>query len=196
LPRHLRGSREAFPRSRGYLAADPRRIEVWRRRLDAEAGGLRVGIAWRGGSLRTRQFTRSIPLGQWLPVLQQPGAQFVSLQYGDAAHELAQLRKLHGVTVRDFSGELSDLEELAAVIAALDLVISVDSTVAHLAGALGRNLWILLTCSPEWRYPRHGADMPWYPSARLFRQPRPRAWDPVLDQVRQGLQHATGTGHV
>jgi len=118
------------------------------------------------------------------------------LQYGDTKHELAQLRDAHGLTLQDFGAELRDLDELAAVIRTLDLVISVDNTVAHLAGALGQNVWVLLTPSPEWRYPRHGVDMPWYPSARLFRQPQPCAWDPVLEQVRQALQDLAGRRHV
>lgn len=196
LPLRFRQARTHFPARRGYLMADERRVESWRRRLAAPAGRLRVGIAWRGGSLRTRQLTRSIPLAQWLPLLRQSGIEFISLQYGDTAPDLAQLRDAGGVALRDFGGELDDLDELAALIGALDLVISVDNTVVHLAGALGQNVWALLTCAPEWRYRRQGADMPWYPSARLFRQLQSRAWEPVLEQVGQALQESAGMARV
>lgn len=196
LPLHFRSTRSLFPTHCGYLAADARRIESWKHRLASRAARLRVGIAWRGGSLRTRQATRSIGLEQLLPLLRQPGIEFVSLQYGDTAPELARLRGAHGVEVRDFGPELADLDELAAAIGALDLVISVDNTVVHLAGALGHDVWVLLTCAPEWRYLRHGEGMPWYPSARLFRQVRPRAWGPVLEQVGHALQHAAGAPDV
>jgi ADP-heptose:LPS heptosyltransferase len=118
---------------------------------------------------------------------------FVSLQYGDVSDEVAQLRDRHGATVRDFGSEFADIEELAAAIAALDLVISVDNTVVHLAGALGRPVWVLLSYAPEWRYPRSGDTVPWYPSARLFRQIRPREWEPVLAGCAATLRQMAGT---
>ena len=196
LPRHFRQARNQFPPRSCYLVADKARVEFWRCRL-ASSNRLRVGIAWRGGSLRTREVTRSIALEQWLALLTQPGMDFVSLQYGDTASDLARLRGGYGMAIDDFSIELADLDELAAAIGALDLVISVDNTVAHLAGALGQSVWILLTSSPEWRYLRQGAQMPWYPSARLFRQPQPRAWQPVLEQVADALrEHVATRPHV
>jgi ADP-heptose:LPS heptosyltransferase len=195
LPRHFRGSREDFPRHNGYLFADPTRTAAWRRRLGAGGGELRVGIAWRGGSLRTRQFTRSIPIEQWLPILQRPQVRFFSLQYGDNAGELAQLRRMHNIEISDFGGETADLDELAAAICALDLVISVDNTVVHLAGALGKSVWVLLGCCPEWRYLRQGEEMPWYPSARLFRQHSPRDWSRAVDQVVHALQQMSVSRH-
>ena len=187
LPLHFRRQRTAFPAHRSYLRADDARVEFWRSRYAASGGRLRVGIAWRGGSLRSRQFTRSIALSYWLPLLAQSDVDFVSLQYGDVANGLAQLRIEHGVTVRSFGGEFADLDELAAAISALDLVVSVDTTVVHLAGALGRPVWVLLPSAPEWRYPRSGAAMPWYPSARQFRQRRPREWEPVLAEAAVAL---------
>jgi tetratricopeptide (TPR) repeat protein len=188
LPLHFRGNREAFPARSGYLVADGARVESWRTRLAASGDRLRVGIAWRGGSLRTRQLTRSLALAHWQSLLTQPGVDFVSLQYGNVTEELAQLRDRHGVTVRAFGDELADIDELAAAISALDLVISVDNTIAHLAGALGRPVWVLLPFAPEWRYLRSGHTMPWYPSARLFRQTRPRQWEEVLAEAAIALQ--------
>ncbi len=189
LPLHFRHARGDFPLRGGYLAAAAQRIDFWRREL-AAGSELRVGIAWRGGSLRSRQFTRSIALPQWSPLLQQRGAAFYALQYGDTATEIAQLRDQHGATIRHLGSASDDLDELAAIISALDLVISVDNTVVHLAGALGRRVWTLLPFSPEWRYPRHGDAMPWYPSARLFRQTQPREWAPVIAEVAQALAAA------
>lgn len=188
LPLHFRGARSAFPAHRGYLRADAARIEFWRARFAESGGRLRVGIAWRGGSLRSRQFTRSIGLTDWQSLLAQPGVDFVSLQYGDVASEIAQVRDQHRVMVRSFGDDFADIDELAAAIAALDLVISVDTTAVHLAGALGHPVWVLLPSAPEWRYPRSGAMMPWYPSARLFRQTKPREWASVISRVGDAMQ--------
>lgn len=188
LPLHFRGTRADFPAHRGYLVADAARVKHWRTRLAASGAKLHVGIAWRGGSLRTRQFTRSLTLPYWAPLLARPDVDFVSLQYGQAVDDLAQLCDTHGITVRSFGAELTDIDELAAAIAALDLIISVDNTVVHLAGALGQPVWILLPFAPEWRYPRSGDTMPWYPSARLFRQARPREWGPLFTQVALALE--------
>lgn len=196
LPLHFRGTRAAFPANSGYLVADGARIERWRTRLAASGNRLRVGIAWRGGSLRTRQLTRSLALAHWQSLLTQPSVDFVSLQYGDVTDESAQLRDRHGVTVRSFGDEFSDIEELAAAITALDLVVSVDNTVAHLAGALGRPVWMLLPFAPEWRYLRSGDTMPWYPSARLFRQTRPREWESVLAETAAALRQVGGRNGV
>ena len=188
LPLHFRRLRTAFPAHGGYLRAADARIGFWRSRFTASGGGLRVGIAWRGGSLRSRQFTRSVALPSWLPLLAQPDVDFVSLQYGDVAAELAQLRVEHGIVVRSFGEEFADIDELAAAIAALDLVISVDTTAVHLAGALGHPVWVLLPSAPEWRYPRSGVTMPWYPSARLFRQTKPREWASVISEVGDAMR--------
>jgi ADP-heptose:LPS heptosyltransferase len=178
------------------LVADGVRIERWRTRLAASGKRLRVGIAWRGGSLRTRRLTRSLTLEYWQPLLMQSDVDFVSLQYGPAVDDLAQLRDRHSVTVRSFGDEFADIDELAAAIAALDLVISVDNTVAHLAGALGRPVWVLLPFAPEWRYLRSGDTMPWYPSARLFRQTRPREWESVLAETAAALRQVGGRNRV
>ena len=188
LPLSFRRLHTEFPAHRGYLRADDVRVEFWRSQFAATGGKLRVGIAWRGGSLRSRQFTRSVALPCWLPLLAQSGVDFVSLQYGDVANELAQLRLEHGIAVRSFGEALADIDELAAAITALDLVISVDTTVVHLAGALGRPVWVLLSNAPEWRYPRSGATMPWYPSARLFHQMTSGEWAPVISQVCDAMR--------
>lgn len=190
LPQYFRHARSDFPMRDGYLVANAERSGFWGKRL-AAGSALRVGIAWRGGTLRSRQFTRSIALPQWLPLLRTEGAAFYALQYGDITAELAEMRVQSGVTVTDLGNAVDDLDELAAIISALDLVISVDNTVAHLAGALGKPVWTLLPCSPEWRYPRHGDAMPWYPSMRLFHRARDEGWEPVMDRVTRKLAGVT-----
>jgi tetratricopeptide (TPR) repeat protein len=195
LPRYFRGARAAFPAHRGYLANDPQKIEFWRRQL-AAGPALRVGIAWRGGTLHSRQFTRSTALSQWLPLLRSADVAFYALQYGDIAGELEELRVQSGINVGHLGGAVENIDELAAIIGALDLVISIDNTVAHVAGALGKPVWTLLPGSPEWRYPRHGDVMPWYPSMRLYRCIRGGGWEPVFAQVTHdlaGLRRATGS---
>ncbi|MEO7727004.1 MAG: tetratricopeptide repeat protein [Burkholderiales bacterium] len=182
LPHHFRRARPDFPPHHGYLSADNRRVAHWRQQL-AAAPAVRVGIAWRGGMLRSRQTVRSIGLPQWLPLLRSSGVEFYALQYGDIAAELAALRVESGTAPASLGSAVDDLDELAAIVTTLDLIISVDNTVAHLAGALGRPVWTLLPASPEWRYPRHGDAMPWYPSMRLFHRARGETWQPVLERV-------------
>jgi hypothetical protein len=146
-----------------------------------------VGIAWRGGTLRSRQLVRSIPLPLWAPLLRHQDIAFFALQYGDIAAELTDLRVRSGVTVKQLGTAIDDLDELAAIIGALDLVVSVDNTVAHLAGALGQPVWTLLPESPEWRYPRSGVAMPWYPSMRLIHRMPGEGWEPALGRVAIAL---------
>lgn len=186
LPQYFRRTRAEFPAQHGYLGADPGRTEHWRMQL-APAPALRVGVAWRGGNLRSRQFARSIDLLDWQAILRTGGAVFYALQYGDITAELEATRARDGDLPASLGRAVEDLDELAAIIAALDLVISVDNTVAHLAGALGKPVWTLLPTSPEWRYPRSGSAMPWYPSMRLYRRTRGETWQPVLERVREAL---------
>ncbi len=188
LPLHFRPTSESFPAHSGYLKADAQRVEYWKDALGASGKPGRIGIAWRGGILSTRQFLRSTRLLDWLPIIGQREFEFVSLQYGDASHELTELCARHHVAVRDLGAAVTDLDELAAVISALDLVISVDSTVVHLAGALGKRVWVLLPFAAEWRYLRQGDRMPWYPSARLFRQREPRDWTGLMNEVGSAVQ--------
>ena len=186
LPRHFRVVRAEFPAHHGYLKADAARRAFWRTQL-AVAPALRVGIAWRGGTLHSRQHIRSTTLSQWQPMLRGAGAAFYALQYGDIGAELDALHDQSGVNVYRLGSAVDDMDELAAIICELDLVISIDNTVAHLAGALGKPVWTLLPCSPEWRYPRGGDDMPWYPSMRLFRRDRGEGWEPVFARVAREL---------
>jgi tetratricopeptide (TPR) repeat protein len=186
LGEHLRASLDAFPRHSGYLAADLSRRLHWRTRLTALGPGLRVGISWRGGTDRTDRRLRSIPLAQWRAILRVPGLRFVSLQYGDCREELEAMRA-EGLPIAHWQEAADDLDEAAALLCELDLVVSVTTTVIHLAGALARPVWVLVPSRPGWRYLLEGERLPWYPSARLWRQQEPGDWTPVLERVAQAI---------
>jgi hypothetical protein len=189
LWRWLRPSFDLFPRHAGYLRADEAARDVLRQRYRAHYGELPlIGISWRGGSFQT-MLMRSIALDRWLPILRLREFGFVSLQYGDCAAEIAALRDGHGATLlHDASVDpLRSMDDLAAQVAAMDLVISIDNSTVHMAGALGVPVWVLLPYAPNWRWLLDREDSPWYPSARLIRQPRADAWDLVIETVRQRL---------
>ena len=189
LPRLFRRSLGEFPRHEGYLSADPARVARWRERLARLGDGLKIGISWRGGVHKTRRPLRSLTLGHWLPILRVPGARFVSLQYTAGAEaEAAQVAKEHGVLVTHWPDAIADYEDTAALVAALDLVVSVCTAVIHLGGALGRPVWVMAPYSAEWRYGASGDAMPWYPSVRLFRQPAFGQWEPVISSVAGELE--------
>ncbi|MBY0432204.1 MAG: hypothetical protein K2Q10_13475, partial [Rhodospirillales bacterium] len=144
--------------------------------------GLRIGISWGGDPRHNNDSRRSIPLKRLLPALNGADVSLFSLQKGPKADELAGVE---GVT--DLGAGFDDLADTAAALAGLDLVISVDTAIAHLAGALGRPVWILLPFAPDWRWLLGVEASPWYPTARLFRQPAPGAWDAVLSQLSASL---------
>lgn len=187
LPLHLRRSAEAFPRHGGYLLADPEKIERWRRRLSALGPGMKIGLSWRGGTPRTGQAWRSPQLEQFVPLLHQPGADFISLQYGNCEAELEQFAKVHRVAVHHWRDALDDYEETAALVCALDLTVSVCTAAVHLAGALGRPAWVMAPVRPEARYGWRGPGMRWYPSVRVFRQATPGDWSTVVAEVVSAL---------
>ena len=193
LPRYLRRSWADFPRHPGYLQADPERVAYWGSRLDELGEGPKIGISWRGGTRDTRQRARSFNLDQWSKMLGLPSVHFISLQYTDCREELARLKEQHGLTVHHWQEAIDDYDETAALVSALDLVVSVCTAVIHLGGALGRPVWVLAPTSPEWRYLREGDSMPWYPSVKLFRQSEPHSWREVFRRVEAAL-HARFAG--
>jgi ADP-heptose:LPS heptosyltransferase len=146
-----------------------------------------VGIAWSGNPVHKNDRKRSIPLAQFRQ-LAADGWQFVSLQPDVRESDRAAFEAWPGLV--DAGRELRDFADTAGLLQALDLVITVDTSVAHLAGALGRPVWILLPYSPDWRWLMGRSDTPWYPGARLYRQPATGAWAPVLARVRGDLQAA------
>jgi tetratricopeptide (TPR) repeat protein len=199
LPLALKTRLSTVPADVPYLTADAASTRVWRQRL-GEKKGTRVGLVWSGGSrpnmpeLWSVNNRRNIALAKLKP-LRNDGIEFYSLQKGQPAEsELAALtaRGWSGPALVDLTGQLRDFADTAALIEQLDLVISVDTSTAHLAGAMGKPLWILNRFDSCWRWLLDRADSPWYPSARLYRQARPGDWDGVVDRVRNDLALLAG----
>lgn len=158
--------------------------------LNSEAAGrLKVGLIWSGGESYRKNRIRSLPLDQLLPVLRVPGIQFHSLQCGPRS---ADVRKLPPeVEVEDLGGQLRSFSETAAAMGQMDLVISVCTSTLHLAGALGRPVWGLLSHAPCWRWMLGRSDTPWYPTMTLFRQCKPGDWSGPIGQVEAALRKLT-----
>ncbi len=181
---------EIIPRTVPYLAADAAAVAAWHERLSA-LPGLRVGLCWAGNPRRDHPSAyaidrrRSITLAQYAPLANVAGVHFVSLQKGDAAGQT--VAPPIGLSLHDWTDELLDFADTAALIQALDLVITVDTAVAHLAGALGKPVWILNRFDACWRWLVDRDNSPWYPTARLFRQPKPDDWDSVVAKVATAL---------
>ena len=194
LPLAFKTELASIPGTTPYLFADTQASQRWAERIarDAEGGGLRVGLVWAGGSrphvaeLRKNDARRSIALDALRPILDVPHVRFYSLQKGPAAQQLTQMPDL-GQQIVDYTEELADFADTAALVANLDLVISVDTAVAHLAGALGKPVWILNRFDTCWRWMLEREDSPWYPSARLFRQPLLGDWDSAIESARAAL---------
>jgi len=183
LPRIFATSLDNMPACTSYLCAPPGSGEGWRREFAGD-GRIRVGIAWAGNPDHENDHNRSIPFAHLLPLLGDRQVQFYSLQVGERA---ADLRAVADGDVTDLSGRLGDFADTAGAIEALDLVISVDTAVAHLAGALGKPVWLLLPYVPDWRWLLDRDDSPWYPTMRLFRQARRGDWDEVVARVAREL---------
>ncbi len=195
LPRHFRKSLEEFPAHDGYLQADPDKITAWRRRLAGLPGARKVGVSWRGGMKSSRLSLRSVPLDQWLPVFGQNDVAFVSLQYTDCRAEIAHLEHNHGIRIHHWQEAIDDYDETAALVCALELVISVQTAIVHLGGALGRPVWVMVPAVAEWRYLSSGERVPWYPSARVWRQERPGDWQTVIRQISDQLSQYRSGAH-
>lgn len=181
---------ETVPFPTKYLSVDPAAIAAWRSRL-ADFGGVRIGLIWASSfrpdvtCVRRNDANRSVTLDHYRPLLDIPGATFFSLKKGPPAAQLAAAPPGHGIL--DFTAEFSDFAETGAFIENLDLVITVDTAVAHLAAALGKPVWILVPFVSCWRWLEDRTDTPWYESVRLFRQRARGDWAPVVDAVRQEL---------
>ncbi len=187
LPLQFRKCRADFPDHAGYLRADPLRTEHWKSRLAALGPGLKVGVSWSGGTPATRGANRSMQLSDWAPILEQRQCRFVNLQYGKATTELPAFLRKSGPLVHDWRDAMESYDETAALVAALDLVITVQTALVHLAGALGKRTWVMLQAACEWRYGERGETMPWYPGVRMFRQPLPGDWQPVVAHVARDV---------
>jgi tetratricopeptide (TPR) repeat protein len=182
LPRWLRRGVTEFPAHAGFLKADADRVAQWRARLAHVAAKSKVGISWRGGNPSTRGDLRSVPPHQLAPMFEMQRVTFVNLQH-DVRDALAEFTALRCATMVNFADALNDIEELAALLAALDHIVTVDNSVAHLAGALGCKTRIMLAHSADWRWLRAGVTCTWYPSVALIRQRVPGDWTSVVAEI-------------
>jgi tetratricopeptide (TPR) repeat protein len=197
LPRAFGTTLDTIPAAVPYLSADPTLAAGWRNRLDC-LHGLRVGLAWASNPdsaqdaarQRDRQ-NKSIALDDLSLLAEAKEASFVSLQTGEAAAQTRQPPA--GLVIHDWTDELEDFADTAALVDGLDLVISIDTAVAHLAGALGKPVWLINRFDTDWRWLLDRDDSPWYPQLRQFRQPHPGDWDAAIRNVLVALQRlATG----
>jgi Flp pilus assembly protein TadD len=187
LPRLLRRASPDFPPHDGYLHVDESSVEAWRERLAKIGPGPTIGIAWRGGLVRSGGTQRSLALELLLTALQPIGARLVSLQYGDVGAEVAAARLKCGIAIEHHPEALVDQADAAALTCAVDAVVTVCSTQAHLTGALGQPGCVLVPANPNWRYGAIGSSMPWYPSLYLARQNQLGDWSSALTAARAWL---------
>jgi tetratricopeptide (TPR) repeat protein len=182
-----------------YVQPDPQSVAHWEKTLSS-LSGRKIGLVWSGDPRRhdpranAIDRRRSMALSDLAPLLRLPGLSFVSLQMGSPLKQRAMLPP--DLRPADFSAEIKDFADTAALIGALDLVISVDTAVAHLAGAMGKPVWILSRFDGCWRWLTDRDDSPWYPTARLFRQPAPGDWDSVVRRVARCLEEWGSAGMV
>jgi tetratricopeptide (TPR) repeat protein len=190
LPGIFATTLDSIPARVPYLSAPPDSIENWRRDLAGD-GRLRVGIVWAGNPDHENDHHRSMPFAHFLPLFADSQVHFCSLQVGERA---ADMRAVQDGAVTDLSARLGDFAETAGAIEAMDLVICVDTAVAHLAGALGKPAWLLLPHVPDWRWLLNRDDSPWYPSMRLFRQARRGDWGEVIGRIEGELRRFARRG--
>jgi hypothetical protein len=170
-----------------YLTADPLLVEQWKKQL-AGYSGRKIGIHWRVGHQQSIAYLRSIPLNHFSVLTNLPNTHFFSLQKGPGAEEIASLPE-----IIDLGSQLDEntgaFVETAAVLKNLDLLVTCDTAIAHVAGALGVPVWVGLHNPCDWRWKQTGETTVWYPSMRLFRQPTPGDWTSVLQQIETALAH-------
>jgi tetratricopeptide (TPR) repeat protein len=188
LPRLFRTTLVTVPADVPYISADPDLIEAWRRQLSG-LSGFKIGIAWQGSKSYRRDWRRSVPLAEFAPLADLPGVQLVSLQKGPGSEQLQEWSSVWPVT--DLSARLDEATgpfmDTAAVMKNLDLVVTPDTAIAHLAGALGVRTWVALPTVPHWPWLLEREDSPWYPSVGLFRQEREGDWSSVFRRMAQGI---------
>jgi ADP-heptose:LPS heptosyltransferase len=174
---------DSIPADIPYLSAPEAHVERWRERLEP-IGRPRVGLAWSGSRTLRNDANRSIPLAMLAP-LAQPGRSLLAVQKDIREADRAAVA---GLGIATFEQELHDFRDTAALVAACDVIVSVDTSVAHLAGAMGKTVFVLLPFSPDWRWLLDREESPWYPSARLFRQERSGDWDAVIARLASRLR--------
>lgn len=185
LPSIFDTALETIPGNIPYVTADPILIKKWRDKIQHDESTFKIGLVWAGNPQYKKDHYRSFSLSTFAPLSQLKGVTFYSLQKGEGAEQA----KGHpgGVTLVDFMEEIHNFTDTAALIDNLDLVISVDTAVAHLTGAMGKPIWTLLPFAPDWRWMLTRDDSPWYPTMRLFRQSLPGDWDTVIGNIKKNL---------
>jgi len=183
LPLAFHTTLETIPTEVPYLFADTDRQAIWQQRLGSKIKP-RIGLVWSGSTIHTNDHNRSIPLSL-LEKLTMLDAEFYSLQKEIRDTDQQYLAQFN---ITAHAEQLTDFAETAALVAEMDLIISVDTSVAHLAGAMGRPVWVLLPFAPDWRWLLNRTDSPWYPTARLFRQPAIGDWEGVINEVADALK--------
>ncbi|MBK6851616.1 MAG: hypothetical protein IPG93_08390 [Burkholderiales bacterium] len=179
LPQTFRRLADDFPIHSGYLQVDISKAAEWRSKLAVDGRPV-IGISWKGGLATTGKYQRSVDLGEMAVALGTTGARLVSLQYGDATDEIHRVVNQTNVAIEAPLPSYADLDELAAVTSACDVVITVCSTLAHLCGALGHPGYVLVPTAGNWRYGAFGNKTPWYPSLTLIRQSESGDWTNAL----------------
>ena len=180
LPRVFATRLDTIPREAAYLHAESGRTAIWRARLDdlAPSGFRRVGIAWAGRPTHNNDLNRSMGLAEFAPIAALDGVALISLQKGAGQKAIAEY---YGrAPLFNLGAEVDDFVDTMSIIGLMDVVVTVDTSIAHLAAAMGKPIWILLPFAPDWRWLLEREDSPWYPTVRLFRQARPRDWAGVL----------------
>ena len=193
VPHRMRTTLETIPAEVPYLFADPALVEKWRERLNGYEG-FKVGLVWQGNPDCPGDQSRSFKLAGYAPLAKVPGVRFFSLQKGAGAEQLQEFAATWPIV--DFGDELDAdagaFMDTAAIMKNLDLVISSDTAAVHLAGALGVPVWMPLQYVPDWRWMLDGETNPWYPTMRIFRQPKLADWDPVFERVASELSRLVG----
>jgi tetratricopeptide (TPR) repeat protein len=184
LPLAFSTTLESIPAKVPYLSPLPAKTDEWRRRLGARTRP-RIGIAWSGSPTHKNDRNRSLPLARLAPLASDPRFEFHVLQKDIQERDRAALEALPDLKIH--SDKLIDFDDTAALTTEMDLVVSVDTAAAHLAGAMARPTWVMLTFAPDWRWMMTREDSPWYPTMRLFRQTSHGDWDGVLTRVREAL---------
>jgi Flp pilus assembly protein TadD len=187
LPVRYRSSWQSFPRHHGYLQPDAVKVAAYKARVAGLPGRLRIGLSWRGGLARTRRALRSVEPRALAPLIGQDDIQIVCLQHAASVADLEALRAIGDDRVHHWPEALTDADETAALMAALDCTVTVCNYLVHLGGALGLDVRVMVPASPEWRYLRQGSEMPWYPSVRLTRQRIGDEWGAVVREIASGL---------
>jgi hypothetical protein len=188
LPGIFDATLETIPAEVPYLHADSRKVACWRDRLAGE--DLKVGLVWAGRPGHKNDRNRSCALELFSPLAKIPGMKLYGLQKGEAAAQVEGLSK--EIVVTNLGEEFEDFTDTAGAIENMDLVISVDTSVAHLVGAMGKPVWVLLPFAPDWRWLLDREDSPWYPTMRLFRQRKQGDWDDVFRRVAEELCSLVG----